>query len=371
MPRVSTHHRCLPWLLPILLLGWACASGAPPRPAAQPEEPTLSTVAFGACARQDQPQTIWEAILRQDPGLFVFMGDNIYSKAQTRAELDAEYALLGDQPGYRQLLTKGIPVEAVWDDHDFGANDGGADNPLKDIFAAALLDFFAVPEASPRRSRPGLYGSRTFGPPGRRVQLILLDTRYFRSPLRARPEGMREPPGRYLPSEDPTATILGDDQWAWLEEELRRPAEVRLLITSIQAIPTEHGWEKWGNMPAERRRLFSLIQSTGAKGVLLFSGDRHLGEISRLPAEDPAGVGYPLYELTTAGLTHGTSLPFEPNAYRIASEDIFREPNFGTLSIDWSLEDPVLSLRVLDQEGRNAIEQTLRLSHLAPADPGD
>jgi alkaline phosphatase D len=158
--------------------------------------------------------------------------------------------------------------------------------------------------------------------------------------------------------------MLGKEQWTWLESELRRPAEVRLLISSIQAISAEHGWEKWANMPAERSRLFGLIRETGAEGVLLFSGDRHLGEVSALPVDDPDGVGYPLFELTSAGLTHGTDLPFEPNRYRVASEDIFRQPNFGILNIDWSAADPRLLLQVVNAEGETVIEQALTLGQL-------
>ena len=58
-------------------------------------------------------------------------------------------------------------------------------------------------------------------------------------------------------------------------------------------LPDEHGSEMWGNFPLERKRLFKLIKDTGAGGVVFLTGDRHLAEISKLPADHADGVGYP------------------------------------------------------------------------------
>src|SRR3712207_7177711 len=81
-----------------------------------------------------------------------------------------------------------------------------------------FLQFWDVPPGDPRAGREGVYHAETFGPEGQRVQVILLDTRYFRSPLR--PTDQRDAPGkeRYLPDDDPAKTMLGEAQWAWLAE---------------------------------------------------------------------------------------------------------------------------------------------------------
>ena len=76
--------------------------------------------------------------------------------------------------------------------------------------------------------------------------------------------------------------MLGEDQWAWLEEQLRTPAEVRLIASSIQVVAEDHGWEKWMNFPHERERLYRLIRETRAEGVVFLSGDRHLAELSMM-----------------------------------------------------------------------------------------
>jgi alkaline phosphatase D len=150
-----------------------------------------------------------------------------------------------------------VPHLATWDDHDYGKNDAGADFAGKVQAQQLFLQFWDVPPGDPRAGREGVYHAETFGPEGQRVQVILLDTRYFRSPLR--PTDQRDAPGkeRYLPDDDPAKTMLGDTQWAWLAERLREPAELRVIVSSIQVLAEGHGWERWGNLPRERQRLFN------------------------------------------------------------------------------------------------------------------
>ena len=185
---------------------------APSGPAADPQ---VSRIAFGSCAKQDKPQPIWGAVIETKPQHFVFLGDNIYADTQDMDVMRAKYALLGKQPGYVKLRAM-CQVHATWDDHDYGANDAGAEYTKKKESQQVFLDFFDVPKDDPRRSREGVYSSTVFGPPGRRVQLILLDARYFRSPLKTgfKPgepgEGSR---GKYVPNTDRDATVLGETQW--------------------------------------------------------------------------------------------------------------------------------------------------------------
>ncbi len=45
-------------------------------------------------------------------------------------------------------------------------------------------------------------------------------------------------------------------------------------------VADEKAMEEWGNFPLERRRLFEVIEKTGAKFVILLSGNVHFVEIS-------------------------------------------------------------------------------------------
>src|SRR5213078_1224551 len=153
----------------------------------------------------------WDSVVAAKPDLFLFLGDTIYADTRDMEVMRKKYAKLAALPGWQKLL-KACPVLATWDDHDYGANDAGAEYPKKDESQQVFLDFFGVPKDSPRRAQKGVYHAEVFGPPGRRVQVILLDTRYFRSPLKRRGKFARGQ-GPYAPNPDPQATILGPAQW--------------------------------------------------------------------------------------------------------------------------------------------------------------
>jgi alkaline phosphatase D len=329
--------------------------------AVRAEDVTLSRIAFGSCAKQDRPQPIWDAVVAAEPQVFLFIGDNIYGDSRDMAALKAKWDLLGAQPGYRKLKVA-APVLAVWDDHDYGENDAGADFPMRRQSQKVFLDFFEEPADSPRRQRDGLYFARTFGPPGRRVQVILLDTRFFRGPL-ARQKWESEPGsglhGVFVPTDDPQSTVLGAAQWEWLEAQLKQPADVRIIASSIQVVADQHGWEKWGNFPHERRRLFELIRKTRAEGVVLVSGDRHHAEISRLPADL---VGYPLHDVTSSSLNAPSQWRNELNDNRLGV--IYSGENFGMVLIDWQQPDPLVRLQIRDITGEVVLQTKFPLSDL-------
>jgi alkaline phosphatase D len=161
--------------------------------------------------------------------------------------------------------------------------------------------------------------------------------------------------------------MLGEEQWKWLDAELQQPAEVRIIASSVQVIPNEHHWEKWGNMPRERRRLFDLIRKNNAGGVVFISGDRHLAEISRLDAgAEESGVSYPLYDLTSSSLNQpsGGGNENEPNRHRLG--DNYLPVNFGTITIDWEQDDPTITLAVHDLQGAAVRKEMVKLSELQP-----
>ncbi|HBJ35105.1 MAG TPA: phosphodiesterase [Planctomycetaceae bacterium] len=340
----------------------------------QADDVPLSRIAFGSCVRQDLPQPIWDTIADNDPELFIFLGDNIYGDTEDMDLLRAKYKMLADQPGLQKLKAKS-QILGTWDDHDYGANDAGSEYAKKRESQQIFLDFFDVPADSSRRNREGVYHSQVFGPVGKRVQVILLDARYHRSALKTeykpseRNEGYR---GKYSPNNDPDATVLGEEQWQWLAEQLKAPAELRLICSGVQVLADEHGSEMWGNFPRERERLLSLLRQSGTGGAVLLSGDRHLSEIARLNVEHPKSIGYPLFDITSSSLNHpsgnftkaGTRFANEINSYRVGLT--YFEVNFGMIQIDWDQADPVVRMQVRDAAGDVVMQQRVSLSQLQP-----
>ena len=294
-------------LLALALLA-ACATVAPPAltmpsAAVDPGAP-VTRIAFGSCNKQFESQAFWEVIAEADPDLFVYLGDNVYGDVRTDdpslPELRAAYddlATNGQFASFRQA----VPVLPVWDDHDYGRNDAGADFPLKAASEALFEDVWALDADDPRRGRAGVYHAETFGPEGQRVQLILLDTRYHRSALTPTDERGAMGRERYLASTDLAQTMLGAEQLAWLEDALSDPADLRVLVTSVQLIADGHGWEAWATMPLARERLYAMLADAQADGptVVVVSGDRHRGGLYRTEA------GGGLTELTASSLNDG------------------------------------------------------------------
>ena len=326
-------------------------------------EETLHRIAFGSCASQDKNQPIWKAIVASRPDMFLMIGDNIYADTEDMSVMSAKYAQLAAKPGFQKLLAR-CPILATWDDHDFGINDGGSSYPKKVESQKIMLDFFGVPANSPRRSREGVYGSYRFGPEGKRVQIILLDTRYFKSKMTADTRSDEEKKrlnlvGWYVPNNDPEATILGEAQWKWLERQLLEPADVRIIASSMQIIADEKGMESWGNAPHERERLYDLIKSTDAKGVLFISGDVHFSEISKTD-DGP----YPLYDFTSSGLTNShAEWAAAINTHR-ASKIAYAKPTFGLIRIDWETPTPTIILQARGVNGDVEFKKSINLSEL-------
>jgi alkaline phosphatase D len=74
--------------------------------------------------RQYKNQTLWDPILAYGPQAYLWLGDVVYVKEEHGLNLRAAFKLQLAQPGYQRLLKTGAVVEGVFDDHDYGVNDG-------------------------------------------------------------------------------------------------------------------------------------------------------------------------------------------------------------------------------------------------------
>ncbi len=356
--------RTIPRVAMLFLLLIAAPTIAQPetQPDTQPSaKPALQRIAFGSCSDPRRPIPAFRAIAQANPDLMIFVGDNVYADTVDEDELRQSYKQLGNHPGFRQLK-KACTILATWDDHDYGINDAGIEHPNKAVSQSVFLDFWGVPRDSPRRSREGVYHAQMFGPQGQRVQVILLDTRYHRSRLTRRTKGEHYPTsGRYVPNPDPFVTVLGKTQWDWLKEQLEQPADLRLIVSSIQFLTEEHGWETWAMFPKERTRLIELIGETKANGVVFLSGDRHHAELSRL---DDDTAPYPLYDITASGLNKSGLENDESNRHRVGQR--YHLPNFGLITIDWNRPAPTATLQIIDPKGNVHIQHPITLNDLTP-----
>ncbi|MEK2645986.1 alkaline phosphatase D family protein [Bdellovibrio sp. BCCA] len=310
---------------------------------------TLTKIAFGSCANQDKPEPLWKDISAANPDLFLFMGDNVYASSPSQQPIAEQYRKLDLIPEYRAVREK-VPFMATWDDHDFGQRDGGSDWTGKDSARKDFLNYWTYVRNSIPLEQGGVYHSKIIGPKKKSVQVIMLDTRYYRSPLKERP-GMEGKAMDYLPSED--GTMLGKEQWEWLEAQLKRPADVRFIVSSIQLVANDPKFEKWGNFPNERQRFFDLLKKTRAKNVIVLSGDRHLATIAKV---DINSYG-PLYDITSSSINKGNNYNDADSHY---IGPIYNKENFGLATIDWAKKKVLVEIRGFNNEVANSVEIKLR-----------
>lgn len=313
---------------------------------------TVHRIAFGSCAHQDKGQPLLDSIVARNPDLFIYLGDNLYGDTRDMDKLRRKYATLAAKPEF-QRLWKSTEVLATWDDHDYGENDAGRYYPYKKESKEIFLDFWDEPKLSARRLHPGIYHALEFGPPEHRLQVILLDTRTFRDDL-VRASGIGVVP-HYVPNPSPDSTFLGAQQWRWLEDQLHKPAKLRVIASSNQFSQAHSGYESWTNVPHERARLLSLLRRTKAAATVFISGDVHYGELS----VERSDSLYPIYDLTSSGLTQSWS-KVAPNANRIGEAVI--DNNFGIIDIDW--EGHWLEFTLTDAYGKVRIRQRVAFEDL-------
>jgi alkaline phosphatase D len=335
---------------------------APTNPALAADT-VITRFAFGSCVNENRDMKFWDVIAAQKPQAFLLIGDNVYGDTGNFSDaaiptLMQSYKKLSSRQEYDRFR-RSVPMMTTWDDHDFGANDAGGSFAFKERAEQIYESYWG--SSDDVKSRPGVYESRIVGPEGKRVQFIILDTRFFRSDLARLP--YRDPGpslGWYIPSNDPRATILGDAQWQWLAQELEKPADLRFIVSSIQLITSAHGFESWYNFPKERERFYGLLAAKGVNNAVLLTGDRHSGGFYKTSAP---GVAKPLWEFTSTSLNFafgkGDGGDREPDPTRTGG--FWGIPNFGQIDIDWAAKKVTMTLRkddgsVIETQVANAID---------------
>ena len=284
-------------------------------------------IGIGSCLDQDFPQPIWQPIEEENLDYFIFLGDNVYGDSIFENLYKMKRAYSKQEKLLPDFLDQ-TDIFAIWDDHDYGKNDGGSDYKYKKLAENLFLDFWNVPINDVRRSREGIYFSENKVFFNKKYKLIFLDTRYFRSQLKGKK-------GSYQKNNDESSTILGKEQWTWLEKELNSNFDYLFIFSSIQIIPEDHGFEKWSNFPNDRTKLLKILEKYKDR-TILFSGDRHRSGIYKRNG---------IVEITSSSMNKPGSSFFETDKYLIG--ETYPQENYSVLKI---LNDDI-SIDIKDKYG--------------------
>lgn len=310
-------------------------------------KPGRYTIAFGSCSHQekfDEHQPIWDVVVKQKPDCFLFIGDNIYlpNKVEEfpkkRAEVLKLYCDTYDHqrriPEMQPLLRSTISF-ALWDDHDFGANNSDNTWPWKGVAREALNLYF--PNQYGECGGKGCNYKFAWGD----IDVFMTDDRTFRDP-----------------NNDPNRkTFLGEKQLAWLKDGLTNSqATFKLIVCGNQMLADTHPHESWGvQFRPERDKFLDWLWEKKTGGVIFLNGDRHFAELTR--KRDPKGKGADLWELTSSPLANdpykdGPSFE-SPDRVAAYSDGV----NVGILKFDTTGKNPFVDLHVLDVNGKDVIRQ--------------
>jgi len=299
-----------------------------------PKEPSVFSVALGSCARVERHpvQPIWAALRDRAPSLMLWLGDNVYADTLDPEILAECYQRQRSLPEMQSFI-RTVPQLAIWDDHDFGLNDSDRTSPFRDASLQVFQRYWAnpsygLPEAA------GVFFSFSYGG----VDFFMLDNRYH-----------RDPPA--VPAQGPRSS-LGPAQKAWIKEQLRSSRAAFKVVASGQPWTDEKGpgGESWEAFAEERAELITFIREEKIGGVLLLSGDNHVGEINCLPESERGG--YDLFELSSSPLAQDAAsswLNYRPVAR--VRQVYFGGSNFGLLSFDCSESDPSVTITLHSSAG--------------------
>ncbi len=258
---------------------------------------------------------MWKALADTQPDILFLIGDACYADewsnqtepsiwnrfVETRRNLDLYY--------WKRL----IPVLAVWDDHDFGVNNGDTSFKLKHACKQFFEACFGWSERPAYVRGPGLASyAALFG-----QKFLLMDDRFFRSPRSASAQ-----------------THWGEVQEEWLFDRLGKEKNPAWIFNGNQFFGGYHKYESFERLhKTQFNRVMKRFANLEAP-VAFGTGDVHFSEIMRI---EPEILGYETFEFVSSSMH---SFPFDvkggipANARRIQSTLEYNFTLFDSQVID-------------------------------------
>ncbi len=285
--------------------------------------PPLLRFALGSCnfvndAKYDRDGTpygggyqIFDEIVKKEPDFMMWLGDNLYYREAdwyTETGINYRYSQMRARPELQPLMAS-MANYAIWDDHDYGPNDGDRTFRQKETSLKAFNMFWGNPTA-------GINGNQGITTSFERedCQFFLLDNRYFRTP-------------NGIQSTEPT--ILGKEQLDWLIESLvSSTASFKFVCIGGQVISNLDKFETYFHIaPKERQYLLDAIIRNKVKNVIFLTGDMQSSELSVYSKD-----GIRIYDMTVSPLTAKAYQPENGNGFRARGTG-FGERAFGLIEV--------------------------------------
>ena len=259
-------------------------------------------LAFSSCGDfRDPDQRAFDAILAEQPLLFLHMGDLHYS--DTNSTVAEDYRRNYDSVlNHRNQggLYRGVALAYMWDDHDFSGDDSNGSATGAATARTVYRD--TVPHYPINVTGGTIAQSFTVG----RVRVIMTDVHSASSPASA--------------AESSTKSRLGAAQKAWFKQELITARDAGFpLILWVSTTPwigtAELGADTWAGYATERSELADFFKDNLIKNLVVLAGDMHaLAYDDGANSDYAVGGGAPLVVLHASPLTRPPEVKGGPYA---------------------------------------------------------
>ncbi len=321
-------------------------------------DPPNFKVAMGSCVyvaqvESDRPGNsyggdyeIFKSIANQKPDMMIWGGDNTYYREMdynSKTGMIRRMTHTRSLPEMQELLAN-TSNYAIWDDHDFGANDADRSFWKK----REALDVFKMFWGNPNYifDNEAITGTTLMND----VQFFFVDDRWWKAPNDRKATGNRD--------------YLGTKQMEWLIDALRTsPAPFKIVVNGGQVINTDKVFENMSTYETERNYLIESITKEKINGVLFVSGDRHHTAMHKLVRDGT----YPLFDLTVSPITSG---PAKPMPEEFETKTILKETvvegkrNFGILEFSGTLKERIMKISIFDKDGGLLWSKDIKSSEL-------
>jgi phosphodiesterase/alkaline phosphatase D-like protein len=311
-------------------------------------------VAFGSCADTGSDSRIFRVIKEQEPLFYLNTGDLHYGDIGENcvSSFDSVYSMVFTSPSQSHLY-KDVPMAYIWDDHDYGPNNSGMENPCRNAALDAYRRF--IPHYPTALDPPEGPISQSFEVG--RVVFVLTDLRS----QKVKPE-----------YDGCTRTKIGsnfgsEEHLEWFFNTLKNARDAGKAVAWINPIPWINASggpnykcnekDNWGGYPEERERIANFIRDEKIQ-LFILSGDAHMVAIDDGTNSDYAtGGGSKIRVFHAAPLDRDGSYKGGPYSNGYSKE----RGQFGVMDvIDYGGEELFIQWTALDLNSQRVTDERLK-----------
>jgi alkaline phosphatase D len=216
------------------------------------------------------PAPVYAQVMKENPAFVLQIGDFDQRDPKTLEEMREMHREVrggrkatasGDD--FSRYIAPRFPLFHIWDDHDYGNNNGDKNFYARAIALKAFKEYYPTPELA--NPSAGIWHKFSYG----QAEFFMIDDRSQRDP-NSDPDG----PGKSLLDGDG----IPSGQKEWLKEGLlNSSAAWKFIISGVAFNPTCKPLDSWGAFKTERREILDYIRQNSIQGVIVISGDLHSG----------------------------------------------------------------------------------------------